>query len=88
MGGRLRAEARSSQDRAFGALVRASCELCEACGSSDVLLGTATTATARFFVVKNDDLANEFRQPPTWKAFGFIDAKSVEKYENNWEVLT
>jgi hypothetical protein len=52
-----------------------------------VLLGAETAGPARFFVVKNSDLASEFRQPPTWKAFGFIDAKSVEKYEGNWEIL-
>ena len=53
-----------------------------------VLLGAETsTPPARFFVVRNSDLAAHFRQPPTWKAFGFIDAKSVEKYEDNWEVL-
>jgi hypothetical protein len=52
-----------------------------------VLLGPETKGPARFFVVKNSDLASEFRQPPAWKAFGFIDAKSVEKYENNWEIL-
>jgi hypothetical protein len=42
---------------------------------------------ARFFVVKNSDLAGQFRQPPTWKAFGFIDVESVEKYEDNWDIL-
>jgi hypothetical protein len=52
-----------------------------------VLLGAETTSPARFFVVKNSDLAAQFRQPPTWKAFGFIDAKSVEKYEDNWDIL-
>jgi hypothetical protein len=60
-----------------------------------VLLGAETVRPARFFVVKNSDLANEVRQllanevrqPPAWKAFGFIDAKSVEKYEDNWEIL-
>jgi hypothetical protein len=52
-----------------------------------VLLGAETTRSARFFVVKNSDLAAQFRQPPTWKAFGFIDVKSVEKYEDNWEIL-
>src|SRR3984957_8305637 len=41
----------------------------------------------RFFVVKNSDLAGQFRQPPTWKAFGFIDGESVEKYEDNWDIL-
>jgi hypothetical protein len=43
--------------------------------------------SARFFVVKNSDLAAQFRQPPNWNAFGFIDAKTVEKYENNWDIL-
>ena len=52
-----------------------------------VLLGAEATSPARFFVVKNSDLAAEFRQPPTWKAFGFIDAKSVDKYEDNWDIL-
>jgi hypothetical protein len=52
-----------------------------------VLLGVETETPARFFVVKNSDLAAQFRQPPTWKAFGFIDVESVEKYENNWDVL-
>ena len=52
-----------------------------------VLLATETETSARFFVVKNSDLAGQFRQPPNWKAFGFIDVESVEKYENNWDVL-
>ncbi len=52
-----------------------------------VLLGVGTATRARFFVVKNSDLAVQFRQPPTWKAYGFIDVKSVEKYEDNWDIL-
>ena len=52
-----------------------------------VLLGAEAATPARFFVVKNGDLASQVRQPPTWKAFGFIDAKSVEKYEDNWDIL-
>jgi hypothetical protein len=52
-----------------------------------VLLGAETETPARFFVVKNGDLAAQFRQPPTWKAFGFIDVKSVDKYEDNWDIL-
>ena len=52
-----------------------------------VLLGVEAATPARFFVVKNGALAAQFRQPPTWKVFGFIDANSVEKYEDNWEVL-
>jgi hypothetical protein len=52
-----------------------------------VLLSPEATKRARFFVVKNSDLAAQFRQPPTWKTFGFIDAESVEKYEDNWDIL-
>ncbi len=43
--------------------------------------------STRFFVVKNSDLAPQFRQPPTSSPIGFIDAKSVEQYEDNWEIL-
>jgi hypothetical protein len=52
-----------------------------------VLLGAETEVPTRFFVVKNGDLAGQFRQPPTWKAFGFIDGESGEKYEDNWDIL-
>ena len=52
-----------------------------------VLLGVEIATPARFFVVRNSDLATHVRQPPTWKAFGFIDAKSVEQYEDNWDIL-
>jgi hypothetical protein len=34
-----------------------------------VLLGAETETPVRFFVVKNSDLAAQFRQPPTWKNF-------------------
>jgi hypothetical protein len=52
-----------------------------------VLLGAEAATLARFFVVTNRDLATHVRQPPTWKAFGFIDVESVEKYEDNWDIL-
>ena len=53
-----------------------------------VLLGLeGGIKSARFFVTRNSDLAAQFRQPPTSNPIGFIDAKSVEKYEDNWEVL-
>jgi hypothetical protein len=52
-----------------------------------VLLGAEAETPARFFVVKNSDLAAQFRQPPAWKAFGFVDVKSVEQYEDNWDIL-
>ena len=43
--------------------------------------------STRFFVARNRDLAAQFRQPPTSKPIAFIDAKSVEKYEDNWDIL-
>jgi hypothetical protein len=43
--------------------------------------------SARFFVVRNSDLAAQFRQLPTSNPIGFIDTKSMEKYEDNWEIL-
>jgi hypothetical protein len=53
-----------------------------------VLLGVGRSVkSARFFVVRNSDLAAQLRRPSNWKAFGFIDAKTVEKYENNWDIL-
>jgi hypothetical protein len=53
-----------------------------------VLLGVERhVKSARFFVVKNSDLATQFRQPRNWKAFGFIDAEMVGNYEDNWGVL-
>src|SRR5271166_4783544 len=53
-----------------------------------VLLGLERGVwSARFFVARNSDLAAQFRQPPTSNPIGVIDAKSVEKYEDNWELL-
>jgi len=43
--------------------------------------------SARFFVTRNSDLAAQFRQPPTSNPVGFIDAKLVEKYDDNLEIL-
>ncbi len=45
------------------------------------------TWSARFFVARNSDLAAQFRQPSTSNPVGFIDAQSVERYEDNWEIL-
>jgi hypothetical protein len=42
---------------------------------------------ARFFVTKNGDMETEFRQPPNWLDFGFIDVEAVERYEDNWDLL-
>lgn len=53
-----------------------------------VLLGLERgMRSTRFFVVRNSDLAAQFRQPPTSNPIAFIDAKSVEKYEDNWGIL-
>jgi hypothetical protein len=46
-----------------------------------VLLEADHMRPARFFVAKNSDLVSQIWQPPTWKAFGLVDEKSVEKYE-------
>ena len=32
-------------------------------------------------------MVSEFRQPPDWRKFGFIDVEAVEQYENNWDLL-
>jgi hypothetical protein len=53
-----------------------------------VLLGVERRSESpRFFVVKNNCLMAKLRQPPNWKAFGFIDAKTLEKYEDGWDIL-
>jgi hypothetical protein len=53
-----------------------------------VLLGLKRGAkSARFFVARNSDLAGGFRRSPTSNPIGFIDAKSLEQYEDNWEIL-
>jgi hypothetical protein len=72
-------------------MVRAPCEFRrERRGSSDGVrpfgLERGIRST-RFFVARSSDLAAQFRQPPTSNPVGFIDAKSVEKYEDNWEIL-
>jgi hypothetical protein len=43
--------------------------------------------STRFFVAKNSDLMADFRQPPDWAEFGFIDIEALVKYENNWDIL-
>src|SRR5271166_375067 len=47
-----------------------------------VLLGDAKDRNcARFFVTKNSQMETDFRQPPSWGEFGFIDLEAVEQYE-------
>jgi len=62
-----------------------------------VLIGLeGNSRSARFFVVKNEDLLAQFRATANWestrkssnrKAYGYIDSRSVEKYEDNWMIL-
>ena len=62
-----------------------------------VLLGLEGNAkSARFFVAKNRDLAAHFRvasncegigEPPNVCAYGYIEYKFVEKYDNNLGIL-
>jgi hypothetical protein len=61
------------------------------------LLGIEKTKkSARFFVAKDSDLAAQFagrrvgkiiREPSNRRAYGYIDFNSVEKYEDNWDIL-
>jgi hypothetical protein len=54
-----------------------------------VLLGFEKTRSShRFFVAKNSDVTANLRHPSDWKNFGLIDLEAIEKYENNWNVLT
>jgi hypothetical protein len=52
-----------------------------------VLLPADRMSPARFFVAKNGDVVSQVRQPPAWNDFGLIDEQSVEKYEDNWDIL-
>ena len=53
-----------------------------------VLLGLARGGKCCSFLCgRNRDLAAQFRRPPASRPIGLIDAKSVERYENNWEIL-
>ena len=62
-----------------------------------VLLGVERNPkSARFFVAKNSDLMTRFRQTSNWKdirttpnrkVYGYLDSNSVEKYEDNWDIL-
>jgi hypothetical protein len=53
-----------------------------------VLLGLERAGkSARFFVARNRDLSTRFRRPPTSNPIGFIDVRSLEQYEDNWEIL-
>jgi hypothetical protein len=45
------------------------------------------TESARFFVVKNSELAAQFRRRLTWSDYVPIDVKSVDQYEDNWNIL-
>jgi hypothetical protein len=62
-----------------------------------VLIGLeGNSKSVRFFVVKNGDLLVHFRSTENLegthkqtdkKVYGYIDSKSVEKYEDNWVIL-
>jgi hypothetical protein len=62
-----------------------------------VLIGPeGNPKSARFFVIKNEDLPVCFRptairegvcEPTNKKTYGYIDRKSVERFEDNWEAL-
>ena len=41
----------------------------------------------RYFIAKNHELAAHVSKPPNWKDNGFMQLKSVEKYEDRWDIL-
>jgi hypothetical protein len=51
------------------------------CGWPDELL-----VPARFFIVRNRELAALVHYPPNWSEQGFMPLKAVEPYENRWEI--
>ncbi len=41
----------------------------------------------RYFIARNRDVARSVSCPPKWKLNGFMMLKSIEKYENRWDIL-
>ena len=57
-----------------------------------VLLGKADRRNpkpVRYFVARNRDLVSEVSTPANWEKThtGFMALKSIERYENNWDLL-
>ena len=52
-----------------------------------VLLGDKNRQCARFFPTRNGDVAGYLRQPSNWTKFGLVDIATVERHENNWNIL-
>jgi hypothetical protein len=41
----------------------------------------------RYFVARNRDLAKHVSTPPNWEKNAFMMLKSLEAYENRWDIL-
>jgi hypothetical protein len=41
----------------------------------------------RFFIARNSSLASKVSRQQDWEKSGFMTLKSVEKYENRWDIL-
>lgn len=53
-----------------------------------VLLGSVDCQKAvRFFVTRNSGLAKHVHRPSGWRKNGFMSMKSIERYENRWDLL-
>lgn len=53
-----------------------------------VLLGAESNEKlARFFIVRNRDVAEHPHYPDGWPKNGFLKLRAVEAYENNWAIL-
>ncbi|MGH6769495.1 MAG: hypothetical protein ACRECO_10805 [Xanthobacteraceae bacterium] len=53
-----------------------------------VLLGAESNEkSARFFIVKNSEVATHAHYPEGWAKSGFLKFRAIESYENRWSII-
>jgi hypothetical protein len=53
-----------------------------------VLLGKETAKEAvRYFIVRNEDVANAVQTPTGWASNAFMNLKSILQFEGRWDLL-
>jgi hypothetical protein len=53
-----------------------------------VLLGDESARKPiRYFITRNQEVAEQFHCPPKWRNNAFMPLKAVEQYEDNWDIL-
>lgn len=53
-----------------------------------VMLGPESSERpVRFFIARNQDVAEHAHHPEGWSENGFMKLKAVESYENNWKIF-